>query len=81
MVSGPIQGDEEEMQFVQKKVDNGVVYLLGETEVRAQQNSSLSKKIVVNYVCNFLRKNSRQGEKVMAIPQSRLLRVGMTYEI
>ncbi|GFY88073.1 high affinity K+ transporter 5 [Actinidia rufa] len=81
MVSGPIQGAEKEMQFVQKAMDNGVVYLLGETEVRAQQNSSLLKKIVVNYVYNFLRKNSRQGEKVMAIPRSRLLRVGMTYEI
>ncbi|XP_057493527.1 LOW QUALITY PROTEIN: potassium transporter 5-like [Actinidia eriantha] len=68
-------------KFVQKAMDNGVVYLLGETEVRAQQNSSLLKKIVVNYVYNFLRKNSRQGEKVMAIPRSRLLRVGMTYEI
>ncbi|GFY89731.1 high affinity K+ transporter 5 [Actinidia rufa] len=81
MVSGPIQGAEEEMQFVQKAMDNGVVYLLGETEVRAQQNSSLLKKIVVNYAYNFLRKNSRQGEKVMAIPRNRLLRVGMTYEI
>ncbi|XP_052184585.1 potassium transporter 5 [Diospyros lotus] len=81
-VSSPtIQGADEEMQFVQKAMDHGVVYLLGETEVTAQHNSSLFKKVVVNHVYNFLRKNFRQGEKVLAKPQSRLLRVGMTYEI
>ncbi|KAI7998372.1 Potassium transporter 5 [Camellia lanceoleosa] len=80
-ISAPIQGAEEEMQFVQKAMDNGVVYLLGEAEVRAEQNSSIFKKIVVDYGYSFLRKNFRQGEKVLAIPQSRLLRVGMTYEI
>ncbi|XP_059664672.1 potassium transporter 5 [Cornus florida] len=81
IVSGPIEGAEEEMQFVQKATDSGFVYLLGESEVRAERNSSLLKKFVVNYAYNFLRKNFRQGEKVMAIPRTRLLRVGMTYEI
>ncbi|XP_059446908.1 potassium transporter 5-like [Corylus avellana] len=81
IISAPIQGVEEEMQFVQKQMENGVVYLLGEAEVVAEQKSSLLKKIVVNYAYNFLRKNFRQGGKVMAIPRSRLLRVGMTYEI
>jgi len=69
------------MQFVQKAMDEGVVYLLGEVEVIAQPNSSFFKRIVVNYAYSFLRKNFRQGEHVMAIPRSKLLRVGMTYEI
>ncbi|KAK3039043.1 hypothetical protein RJ639_027528 [Escallonia herrerae] len=81
IISGPIQGAEEEMQFVQKAMDRGVVYLLGEAEVVAKPNSSLFKKVVVDYAYGFLRKNFRQGEKVMAIPHTRLLRVGMTYEI
>ncbi|KAH7857920.1 hypothetical protein Vadar_017935 [Vaccinium darrowii] len=81
IISGPIQGAEEEMQFVQKAMDEGVVYLLGEVEVIAQPNSSFFKRIVVNYAYSFLRKNFRQGEHVMAIPRSKLLRVGMTYEI
>ncbi|KAM7477464.1 hypothetical protein LguiA_025677 [Lonicera macranthoides] len=77
-----IQGSaEEEMQFVQKAKENGVVYLLGEAEVVAKQNSSLFKRFIVNYAYSFLRKNFRQGEKAMEIPQTRLLRVGMTYEI
>jgi KUP system potassium uptake protein len=80
-ISVPIQGVEEEMKFVQKAMESGVVYLLGEAEVVADQKSSLFKKIVVNYAYNFLRKNFRQGEKLLSIPHTRLLRVGMTYEI
>ncbi|XWS68711.1 hypothetical protein CRYUN_Cryun04dG0115000 [Craigia yunnanensis] len=81
IISAPIQGAEEEMQFVQRAMDEGVIYLLGEAEVMAKQNSSFIKKIIVDNVYNFLRKNFRQGEKVMVIPHTRLLRVGMTYEI
>ncbi|KAF6134609.1 hypothetical protein GIB67_025724 [Kingdonia uniflora] len=79
--NGPIQGATEEMEFIQRAVSNGVVYLLGETEVIAKPNSSIFKRIVVNYVYHFLRRNFRQGEKTLLIPQSKLLRVGMTYEI
>ncbi|KAE8726008.1 Potassium transporter 5 [Hibiscus syriacus] len=81
IVSAPIAGAEEELQFVEKAKDDGVIYLLGEAEVMAEPNSSFMKKIIVDYMYNFLRRNFRQGEKVMMIPQSRLLRVGMTYEI
>ncbi|KAL9669182.1 hypothetical protein QQ045_006725 [Rhodiola kirilowii] len=72
---------EEEMQFVQRAMEKGVVYLLGESEVVAEQYSSVFMKIIVNYDDSFLRRNFRQGEKFMAIPRGRLLRVGMTYEI
>ncbi|KAL2473428.1 Potassium transporter 5 [Forsythia ovata] len=77
----PLQGAEEEMQFVQKEMEHGVFYFIGETEVLAEQDSSLLKKFVVNYAYSFLRKNFREGEKTLAIPRTRLLRVGMTYEI
>ncbi|XP_030461774.1 potassium transporter 5-like [Syzygium oleosum] len=80
-VFSPIPAAEEEMQFVQRAMERGVVYLLGEAEVVAKPNSSVFKKIIVNYVYTFLRKNFRQGEKIMAIPRHRLVRVGMTYEI
>ncbi|KAL6186223.1 hypothetical protein ACLB2K_042344 [Fragaria x ananassa] len=81
IVSVPIRGAEEEMQFVRAEMEKGIVYLLGETEVVAAENASFFKKLIVNYVYDFLRKNFRQGETIMAIPRSRLLRVGMTYEI
>lgn len=72
---------EEEMAFIEKAMKKGVVYLLGEAEVVAEPKSSLIKKMVVNYAYSFLRKNFRQGENVLEIPRTRLLRVGMTYEI
>ncbi|KAG8365772.1 hypothetical protein BUALT_Bualt17G0006600 [Buddleja alternifolia] len=77
----PVQSAEDEMQFVQRAMDEGVFYLIGEAEVVAKQDSSLVKKMAINYGYPFLRKNFRQGEKSLAIPRTRLLRVGMTYEI
>ncbi|KAL3609590.1 hypothetical protein D5086_000610 [Populus alba] len=74
-------GAEDEIQFVQKAGEKGVVYLLGETEVVAEPKSSWFKRLVVNHVYSFLRKNFRTGEKFLAIPRTRILRVGMTYEI
>jgi KUP system potassium uptake protein len=62
-------------------MEEGVVYLLGETEVVAEPKSSWLKRLVVNHVYSFLRKNFRTGEKFLAIPRTRILRVGMTYEI
>lgn len=74
-------GVEEELQAVENAREQGVFYLIGEAEVVAKQDSSLFRKFVVNYAYSFLRKNFRQGEKMLAIPRTRLLRVGMVYEI
>ncbi|KAH6837906.1 high affinity K+ transporter 5 [Perilla frutescens var. hirtella] len=76
-----IGGAEEEMQAVDAAMEKGVFYLIGEAEVVAKKEASLLKKFVINYAYSFLRKNFRQGEKVLAIPRNKLLRVGMTYEI
>ncbi|XP_027350064.1 potassium transporter 5-like [Abrus precatorius] len=79
--SPPIQGTEEEIKFIDKALEKGVVYMLAEAEVVAHPNSSILNKIVVNYAYNFLRKNFRQGQNLLSIPRNRLLKVGMTYEI
>ncbi|KAJ3697209.1 hypothetical protein LUZ61_000914 [Rhynchospora tenuis] len=71
----------ESKQIYEQELANGVVYLLGETEVRAEPNSNIFKKILVNYFYNFLKKNFRQGEKVLLIPRDQILKVGMVYEI
>jgi len=72
---------EEELNFIDRALEKGVVYMLAEAEVVAHPNSSIFNKIVVNYVYSFFRKNFRQGQNFMAIPRKRLLKVGMTYEI
>ncbi|KAJ0046295.1 hypothetical protein Pint_05572 [Pistacia integerrima] len=77
----PIPEAEKEMQFVQKAMEKGVVYLFGESEVSTKKNSSIFKRFIVNYAYSFLQKNCRKGERLTEIPKSKLLRVGMTYEI
>ncbi|XP_062209323.1 potassium transporter 21-like [Phragmites australis] len=72
---------EEEQRFIQRETEKGVVYILGESEVVARPESSLLKKIVVNYIYSFLRKNFMQGEKMLSIPHGKLLKVGISYEI
>ncbi|CAL5011135.1 unnamed protein product [Urochloa decumbens] len=74
-------GLEEEQRFIEREMHKGVVYILGEAEVVARPHSSLLKKLMVNYAYAFLRNNCRQGEKMLAIPKSQLLKVGITYEI
>uniref|UniRef100_A0ACD6A467 Uncharacterized protein n=1 Tax=Avena sativa TaxID=4498 RepID=A0ACD6A467_AVESA len=72
---------EEEKKLIDKEVECGIVYLMGEANVTAKSNSSIFKKIVVNYVYTFLRKNMTEGHKALAIPKDQLLKVGITYEI
>ncbi|KAL6517663.1 Potassium transporter 5 [Orobanche minor] len=74
-------GVEDELEIVQRAKEEGVFYLLGEAEVVARQDSFFFKKFVVNYAYNFLRKNVRQGQKRLEIPRTRLLKVGMVYEV
>jgi len=80
-ISEPQHIIQEDNQIYEQELTNGVVYLLGETEVRAERNSGIFKKIIVNCVYNFIKKNSRQGEKALLIPRDQILKVGMTYEI
>lgn len=72
---------EEEKQLIDREVERGMVYLMGEANVTAKAKSSVLKKIVVNYVYTFLRKNLTEGHKALAIPKDQLLKVGITYEI
>ncbi|KAM0856777.1 hypothetical protein ACQ4PT_048852 [Festuca glaucescens] len=79
--AGPPNGCMDEIELIQRGMEDGVVHLLGETNVVAEQNAGLVKKIIVDYAYNFIRKNFRQPEKITCVPHNRLLRVGMTYEI
>ncbi|KAK1371382.1 hypothetical protein POM88_037474 [Heracleum sosnowskyi] len=81
IINGLILGVGEEMQFVQNAKNKCVVYLLGEADVVDKEDSSWFKKMIVNNAYSFITKNFRQGEKTLEISQTRLLRVGMMYEI
>lgn len=77
----PVQTVEDQTDLVEKAREKGVVYLMGETEITAEKESSFFKKFIVNHAYNFLKKNCREGDKALAIPRSKLLKVGMTYEL
>ncbi|KAF7082758.1 hypothetical protein CFC21_086611 [Triticum aestivum] len=72
---------EEEKRFIDAELEHGVVYLTGEADVVAAPGSSVMKRIVVNYVYTFLRRNLSESHKALAIPKDQLLKVGITYEI
>jgi KUP system potassium uptake protein len=72
---------QEEHRFIDAEAERGVVYLMGEATVTAAAGSSVLKRVVVNSVHGFLRKNLRESHKALSIPKDQLLRVGITYEI
>ncbi|RHN39513.1 putative potassium transporter [Medicago truncatula] len=75
-----VEGIENEIKVIDKALEKGVVYMLGETEVVADPKSSFLNKIVVS-AYNFLGRNFQQRDELMAIPRKKLIKVGMTYEI
>ncbi|XP_022143282.1 potassium transporter 5-like [Momordica charantia] len=77
------EDDNEENGFggVEEAWKDGVVHLMGETEVVAQKGAGFGKRIMINYAYNFLKKNLRQTDQVFEIPHKHMLKVGMTYEL
>ncbi|CAA7396169.1 unnamed protein product [Spirodela intermedia] len=70
-----------EVRQLEESLGAGVVYLLGHSEVRTSEDSSLLKRLVVDYVYDFLKRNSRQGFEDLQIPNKNMLQVGMNYYI
>jgi KUP system potassium uptake protein len=75
------QAVEREIETLDKAWHEGFVHLFGETEVVAGKESSIGKRIVIDYAYNFLKRNLRQSNEVFDIPRKRMLKVGMTYEL
>ncbi|CAN1324760.1 Potassium transporter 7 [Linum perenne] len=68
-------------QSLEKAKESGVVYLLGHGDIRARKDSWFIKKLVINYLYAFLRKNCRRGIANLSVPHSNLMQVGMTYMV
>ncbi|MBA0742401.1 hypothetical protein Gogos_015465 [Gossypium gossypioides] len=73
---------QQEIEQLQKEWEEaGIVHMIGESEVIAKKEANIMKRIVINHVYNFLKRNVRQREKVFDIPHKRMLKVGMTYQL
>ncbi|KAG0621682.1 hypothetical protein M758_3G040100 [Ceratodon purpureus] len=71
----------DELIFLQKAREAGVVYVLGDSDVHAKKESWFFKKIVIDYIYSFLRRNCRTNTLYLSIPKARLLKVGMEYYV
>uniref|UniRef100_A0A0A9G5L9 K+ potassium transporter C-terminal domain-containing protein n=1 Tax=Arundo donax TaxID=35708 RepID=A0A0A9G5L9_ARUDO len=72
---------DNELSFIHKAKESGVVYLLGHGDIRARKESLFVKKLVINYFYAFLRKNCRRGIATLSIPHTRLMQVAMQYMV
>lgn len=72
---------EIQLEVIDKAWRSGVVHLIGENEVIAAKGAGIAKRILIDYAYNFLKKNLRQRVELFDIPQKRMLKVGMTYEL
>ncbi|KAF0889544.1 hypothetical protein E2562_026958 [Oryza meyeriana var. granulata] len=72
---------DNELSFIHKAKESGVVYLLGHGDIRARKESFFVKKLVVNYFYAFLRRNCRRGIAALSIPRARMMQVAMQYMV
>ncbi|KAG6551062.1 hypothetical protein Mapa_007297 [Marchantia paleacea] len=74
-------GVEEEIEFIDSSRHAGVVYLLGQTEIRARKSSSKFRRFLINHYYSALKRNCRKSTLALNIPHERLLQVGMIHYI
>ncbi|KAK9007371.1 hypothetical protein V6N11_074299 [Hibiscus sabdariffa] len=72
----PVATEMDELEFLNKCREAGVVHILGNTEVRARRDAGICKKITIDYVYAFLRKICRENSVIFNVPRESLLSVG-----
>lgn len=68
--------EEEELEFLKRSRDAGVVHILGNTVVKARRDSNIFKKIAIDYMYAFLKKMCRENSAMFYVPHESLLNVG-----
>ncbi|XP_070043627.1 putative potassium transporter 12 isoform X1 [Nicotiana tomentosiformis] len=76
-----VPGLEYELSALREAIESGFTYLLGHGDVRAKKNSWFIKKLTINYLYAFLRRNCRGGVATMRVPHMNIIQVGMTYMV
>ncbi|XVF18207.1 hypothetical protein REPUB_Repub11eG0001600 [Reevesia pubescens] len=70
-----------EVQELMEAKESGVAYMMANTQIKANNASSLVKKFVINIIYGFLRRNSRRPAVALGIPQTSLVEIGMLYGV
>ncbi|CAL9130979.1 unnamed protein product [Musa textilis] len=71
----------EELEFLNRCKEAGVVHILGNTIVRARRDSGIVKRIAVNYIYAFLRRICRENSVMFNVPHESLLNVGQIFYV
>nr|XP_016503120.1 PREDICTED: potassium transporter 11-like [Nicotiana tabacum] len=75
------QAEVDEMEFLNRCRDAGVVHILGNTVVRARRDSRFYKKIAIDYIYAFLRRICRENSVIFNVPHESLLNVGQIFSV
>lgn len=84
MIPKSAQVDSEVRRELQELMDAreaGMSFILGHSYMKAKSGSSFIKRIVINFLYEFLRKNSRGPAYAANIPHASTLEVGMVYQV
>lgn len=73
--------NEEAVKELMEAKEAGVAYMTGNTYVMARETSSFMKKIAIDVIYGFLRRNSRRPATGLGIPSSSLIEVRMLYRV
>lgn len=79
--SSLMSGGGDELEFINRCRDAGVVHIMGNTVVRARRQARFYKKIAIDYVYAFLRKICREHSVIYNVPQESLLNVGQIFYV
>ncbi|CAF2122756.1 unnamed protein product [Brassica rapa subsp. trilocularis] len=74
-------GGVDELEFINRCRDAGVVHIMGNTVIRARRQARFYKKIAIDYVYAFLRKICREHSVIFNVPQGSLLNVGQIFYV
>ncbi|THU56317.1 hypothetical protein C4D60_Mb11t16000 [Musa balbisiana] len=75
------QTNSDELEYLNRCKEAGVVHILGNTMVRARRESGIVKRIAVDYIYAFLRRICRENSVIFNVPHESLLNVGQIYYI
>lgn len=72
---------DDDLRFLNDCRDAGVVHILGNTVVRARRESSLLKKIAIDYIYAFLQRICMENNVIFNVPHESLLNVGQVFYV
>ncbi|KAL0911404.1 hypothetical protein M5K25_019543 [Dendrobium thyrsiflorum] len=72
---------EDELAFLNRCRDAGVVHILGNTTTKARRDSGFLKRVAIDYIYAFLRKICAENIAMLHVPHESTLKVGQVFYV